>query len=222
MVARKSFIDKLALIGRATLIQECEVSMEGVNQQKSVAPYGIWEVRLPLKSGKEAVMIGAVVDEITVPFPMYPLKKVEEDIRRIVAETEPWVLPNLPDLPDEVGGEIDIMFGRDYLKYTPREVTRLDSGLTVYDSMFRSPDGSTGVVAGPHPEFEKTERMVHFCLDRSVSFCTDQALRYLGYVSAKDGSQVIGERPKSGFGTLPSERCDRGSIFHFPSFGPLP
>ena len=86
MVARKGFVDKLALIGRATLIRACEVSMDGVNGQTSVAPHGIWSIRLRMKNGKDAVMIGAVVDAITAPFPKYPLGKVEEDIHRIIGD----------------------------------------------------------------------------------------------------------------------------------------
>ena len=168
MVARKTFIDKLAAIGRATLLRPCEVSMEGVNGQISVAPHGIWKIRLRMKNGRDAVMIGAVVDAITVPFPKYPLKKVEEDLHQIIGLLDKELLVKLPKLPEEVGGEVDLMFGRDYLKYHPRELTRIESGLTVYESMFFSPGGSLGVVAGPHPEFDRIDRLAHAQLTRGL------------------------------------------------------
>ena len=56
-------------------------------------------------------------------------------------------------MPDEVGGETDIIIGMKYLKYFPKEVYKLPDGLTIYEAMFKSSDGSKGVVAGPHSSF---------------------------------------------------------------------
>ena len=209
MVARKVFIDKLASIGRATLLRPCEVSMEGVNGQTSVAPHGIWKIRLRMKDGRDAVMIGAVVDAITVPFPKYPLKKVEEDIHQIIGLVDIDLLAKLPRLPKDVGGEVDLMFGRDYLKYHPRELTRLESGLTVYESIFFSPGGSLGVVAGPHPEFDRIDRLAHFCIDRKVSFYTDAVLRYLDHVLCRQDSPLVGKEKSF---------VDSDVFRHFPIF----
>ena len=54
------------------------------------------------------------------------------------------------------------MIGKHYLRYFPLEITRLKSGLNLYNSMYKSADGCTGVVLGPHPEFSKIERSAHF------------------------------------------------------------
>ena len=45
------------------------------------------------------------------------------------------------------------MIGIKYLKYFPKEVYKLPDGLTIYEAMFKSSDGSKGVAAGPHSSF---------------------------------------------------------------------
>ena len=57
----------------------------------------------------------------------------------------------IPRLPEKFGGETDIIVGVKYLKYFPKEIYKLPSGLTIYKAMFRNLNGSMGVVAGPHP-----------------------------------------------------------------------
>ena len=105
----------------------------------------------------------------------YPLSKVENDIQSYVKSNEPSLLPNLPKLSGEVGGKVHFMIGKHYLKYFPREVTRLQTGLTIYDSGFETYDKSTGLVSGPHPQFMKVLRTVHFALDRKLSYYTEEA-----------------------------------------------
>ena len=111
-------------------------------------------------------MSGVCVENITVPFPKYPLKKVEKDFRGKIARINNDLLLDLPRLPNEVGGKVHIMIGKQYLKYFPKEIVQLESGITLYRSRFRSSDGSNGVIAGPHPEFTKTDRMSHFAQDK--------------------------------------------------------
>ena len=106
-------------------------------------------------------MSGLCLDRVTGKFPKYPLDKVESDfytkevkIKRFSGE--------LPKLPKEVGGEVDIMIGIQYLKYHPREIATLETGLTLYRSSFENSDSSQGVIAGPHSEFTKVDRSEHF------------------------------------------------------------
>ena len=190
----KTFVDKLLSIGRAELVRPGPIILEGVNNQTSVCDYGEYRIRLPLKNGGEAKMVCLCVDDITIPFPKYPLKIVEEDIRKNLEETNQDVLDVLPQLPDEVGGHVDVMIGVAYLKYTPREIARLETGLTIYDSMFKSPDGTTGVVAGPHPEFVKTERLAHFTSDRKVSYYTEPVKRYLDFIASQVSAPLLGKQ----------------------------
>ena len=56
---------------------------------------------------------------------------------------------NLPKLPSHVGGKTDLMIGIKYLKYFPKAVYELPSGLTIYECVFANPDGSRGVIGGP-------------------------------------------------------------------------
>ena len=122
-------------------------------------------------------MSGVCVENITVPFPKYPLQKVERDLREKVSKINK-VLPNLPRLPKDVGGTVNIMIGKQYLKYFPKEVIQLESGLTLYKSRFKSVDGSMGVVSGPQPEFTKTNRTAHFSQDRKYIYLNSIVQKY--------------------------------------------
>ncbi len=173
---------KLQAVGRATNIRPGPMVLHGVNDQKSVCPHGQWGIRLPLKNGEETKISGLVVDEVTLPFPKYPLEVVEEDIRKEVERTDRDLIDRLPKLPKFVGGKVDIMLGRNYMKDFPREITRLKSGLTLYDSMFLGSDGTTGVVLGPHPEFTRVERASHFAVGGTLGYYTEATSRCLGYV----------------------------------------
>ena len=117
--------------------------------------------------------------DITSPFPKCPLQEAEKDIQSFVKFNEPDLLPRLPSLSEEVGGKVHFMLGKHYLKYFPREITRLETGLTMYDSMFESYDKTTGLVSGPHPQFSKVHRTAHFALDRRLSYYTQEARTYI-------------------------------------------
>ena len=56
-------------------------------------------------------------------------------------------------LPSSVGGDTDILIGSKYLKIHPQLVWKAPSGLTISDSLFLNPDGTSGVVHGPYPDF---------------------------------------------------------------------
>ena len=63
----------------------------------------------------------------------------------------------IPILPNEVGGETDILIGIKYLQYRPQEVWKSKAGLAVLDSCFLSVDGTTGVVGSPHVVFTEVD-----------------------------------------------------------------
>ena len=193
LVVRKGAADKLKRIDRAVNFHPKPITLDGVNNQSSVCKHGLYSIVLPLRNGNEAKMSGVCVDDITLPFPKYQLSIVEQDIIRHVNNTDPELLTKLPELPAEVGGVVDIMIGKDYLRYFPREVTRLDSGLTLYQSMFLSEDGTSGVVSGPHPEFSKTERKCHFASDRKLSYYSSEMSSYLKYRSNIDQIPLTGK-----------------------------
>ena len=87
--------------------------------------------------------------QITTPFPIYDLTKASHDLTKAAADEA----DRLPKLPPSVGGKIDLMIGIKYLKYHPKLIFQLHSGLTIFESVFQGSDGSRGVIGGPHPSF---------------------------------------------------------------------
>ena len=59
--------------------------------------------------------------------------------------------------------------GIKYLKYFPEAVYKLPSGLTIYKSPFISPDGTRGVVGGPHHVFTHIEK---YCASAQIHMHT--------------------------------------------------
>ena len=49
------------------------------------------------------------------------------------------------------------MIGSTYFMYSPKLIFEMTTGLRIYESVFSSPDGSCGVVGGPHPKFTEIE-----------------------------------------------------------------
>ena len=178
LVVDKNSILKLLEISRATQEFSGPIVLSGVGNQESICENGIYRIRLPLENGEEAQMSGVCVENITVPFPKYPLQKVEKDLRKEVAKINKDMLPNLPRLPKSVGGTVNIMIGKQYLKYFPKEVIQLETGLTLYKSRFKSVDGSMGVVSGPHPEFTKTDKLAHFSQNRKYIYLNPLVQKY--------------------------------------------
>ena len=70
-------------------------------------------------------------------------------------------MASLPELPSKIGGDTDILLGIKYLKYFPKKVFELENGLGIYESVFRGPDETRGILAGPHKEFSKGAQGAH-------------------------------------------------------------
>ena len=86
-------------------------------------------------------------------FPQYPLRGwVENDIQNAYLESG-GNIQDLPKLPKIAGGKIDFIIGIKYFCYHPQKIFQMLSGLTIYESAFKNPDGSQGVVGGPHKVF---------------------------------------------------------------------
>ena len=183
-------------------------------------------VSVVFKNSAEAEMKCICLENITIPFPKYPLKTVEEDILKEVGEIDKDILPRLPRLPDSVGGPVDIMIGTAYLKFSPREIARLESGLTIYDSMFKSPDGSTGVVAGPHPEFLKAERLAHFASESKKSYYVEPVLWYLRFLDCQNNAPLLGIQRSfidpDMVSVFPKENCTHNEIVSTDSHSLVP
>ena len=80
------------------------VELGGVGDCKEVSPHGIYEVKLPMHNGKNAVFFGICLDAITTKFPLYPLQdEVQRDIHDAYALAGCDVT-KLPSLPKFAGG----------------------------------------------------------------------------------------------------------------------
>ena len=145
-----------------------------------------------MHNGKDANLSGICLVRITADFPIYPLKKVEKDIRGAYAAVK-RDRKNLPNLPHSVGGQTDLMIGIQYLKYFPRQIFRLPNGLTIYESQFVNSDGSRGLVGGPHRVFTEIHRNLKENHLSVSAYLTDVVKTY------KRGFQVSNEVSFFGF-----------------------
>ncbi len=154
IVVRKGALDILMGLNRARLEEPGPLPLTGVGGHKSFSAHGAYSIILPLKSGYEATLSGICLDRVTAKFPKYRLKNIEKDLKNSVRkEFGAELADSMPNLPEEVGGEIDILIGIKYKRYHPKDIVELLTGLTVYKSVFVSSDGTTGVLGGPHPSF---------------------------------------------------------------------
>ena len=132
--------------------------------------------------------IWTVFEKITTEFPRYELKEVEEDIRkRAFEQSGSALVSKLPKLPSVIdGGDVDILIGCQYLRYFPKSVHRFDTGLEILESLFTSPDGTRGVLNGPHEYFEKEGgnallgTMSYFTLEMKLLCMAEKGLPLLG------------------------------------------
>ena len=190
MIITNDALERLKSLDKAVVIDPTPKVLNGVNNQKSTCLHGNVEISLTLKNGRVTKLSGICLEEITHPFPKYPLGEVEKDIVSEAKVKNQAVMSKLPRLPFEVGGKVDIMIGKAFLKDFPVEVFRLKSGLTLYESMFFSEDGTTGVVSGPHPKFTSVERAAHF--SSKSSYYTEAAKNYFRYLDISSDIPLLG------------------------------
>ena len=156
IVIKKSAVDALILIGRAELQIPGPIPLKGVGDTVVWCEHGVYSIRLPLKSGSDATLSGVCLDQVTSVIPILNLDTMENDIRDgYKSKHGKNALKNLPRVTRQVGGDTDLLVGSKYLKYFPELVYKLESGLSLLRSMFSSDDGSTGVIAGPHPDVDR-------------------------------------------------------------------
>ena len=136
------------------------LNLGGVGGTVAVARHGEYEVTLPLFNGKKATFNGLCLDQITHEFPVHPLQgTIEDEINE--AHNLTGDKHKLPRLPPSVGGlRTAFMIGAKYKKHFPREIFMMPSGLSIFESQFRNPDGSRGVVCGPHRLIKEIEFLI--------------------------------------------------------------
>ncbi len=179
----KKFVSKFEAVkrlgSRAWVENPGPFKLRGVGGITVEAPHGEYTVKLPRADGTDALMTGLSIDEVTLKFPCYPLKgEVEKDIRSAF-HGNGGNLHVLPDLPEFVGGETHFMMGIGHYRHFPDLIHRLPSGLSIYQSKFRNPDGSLGVVGGQHTVFTQIENQYDMA---ATAFMSQQLQLFrLGY-----------------------------------------
>ena len=139
---------------RAKQVYAGTIQMNGIAGISSPTNHGIYEVKLPLRIGGNALMTGPCLDRVTNTFPMYPLNgEVFNDIKTAFIKNG-GNASSLPSVPEKVGGNVDFIIGIKYLRHFPKAIHQMPSGLTIYESSFESNDGSFGLIGGPHQVFD--------------------------------------------------------------------
>ena len=180
MVSRFNAIQRIG--DKAKLEVKGPTLLGGVGDVKTESQHGIYQVRIPLHNGKNAVLTGVCLDQITRTFPLYPLQgKIQNDIIDEYVKVG-GIANDLPHLPKCAGGDVDFMIGSKYLRYHPEPIFTLPSGLTIYKSPFVNADGSRGVIGGPHSiitQIDKAQNNQKMC---QLAYLTEQHKIYrMGY-----------------------------------------
>jgi hypothetical protein len=97
----------------------------------------------------KATITGLRMPHVTTPFPVMKLMEAWEDAQAHANKERPKI--SLPTVDKEIGGcETDILLGIKYIRYFPKLVYTLPSGLQVYRGVFKSASGNQAVLGGPH------------------------------------------------------------------------
>ena len=83
----------------------------------------------------------------------------------------------LPKPAATVGGDVHLMIGMKFIRYHPKLIYQLPSGLGIYESVFNNADGGRGVIGGPHEIFTAIHQ-TYFTEDKTFNFFTDQLKLY--------------------------------------------
>ena len=83
----------------------------------------------------------------------------------------------LPKPAATVGGDVHLMIGMKFIRYHPKLIYQLPSGLAIYESVFNNADGGRGVIGGPHEIFTAIHQ-TYFTEDKTFNFFTDQLKLY--------------------------------------------
>ena len=192
MVVSESAVDLLSSIGRAKQLTKGPLIITGVADQKSVCEKGTFSLCLPLWDGGNAVMSGLCIPKITATLPNFKLAQVEADLRRCCEEAGNMdLLRRFPKVFDSVGGDTHILLGSQYRRYFPKDIFETDTGLAVQQSVFKSPDGSRGVITGPHPVFSEIAKQCHSVYRAGTIFTEEFRI-------IREYSKLSGEAPLLG------------------------
>ena len=76
-------------------------------------------------------------------------------------------------MPTFIGGEVHLMIGIKYLRYHPKMLFQLVSGLAIYSSSFTSSSAGRRIIGGIHPNFSKVHQS-HTSHESTSTFFTHE------------------------------------------------
>ena len=117
-----------------------------------------WMVKMKMLDGCCQVLEGLTVDQVTTEFPIVNLTEAVNAVK--TDKPSDKALQNVR-LPDEVGGEVDVLLGIKYNALFPELLHMLPTGLAVYKVRVKSfKNMYTAVLAGPHTSFDVLRKRV--------------------------------------------------------------
>ena len=154
-------------------------TMMGVAGGKMVSiPGGVEKFWLDTTTtNQKAELQGLRMPQITTPFPTWHTEQAVAALQSEWSRLSTPGRPALPEVPKKVGGKaVDIMFGIRYARYFPEMIFSLPCGLSIYKTIFKTPDGSLGILGGPHRSWRNA--MDHAELLTPMIFLTNEMRAY--------------------------------------------
>ena len=164
----------VSMLGREAKKESSHVThIGGVGNTTTRSTLGSYTVNIPMINGSIASLSGTCIEEITTTFPQYTLTEAHQTICQHYHDDP----TDLPTPSKSVGGDVHLMIGVKYLRYHPKLIFQLPSGLAIYKSVFSNTDGSDGVIGGPHRVFTDIHKKF-FNNTEMRGFCSNQYKLY--------------------------------------------
>ena len=122
--------------------------------QTVVIPHGDEQFALPLVEENRMFLVTALrMDAITNSFPSWNIDKGWGEIYAEFTRSFPGA--TLPKHAGKIGGKgVDLLIGIRYIRFFPKLLFTLPSGLAIFESRIAAPNGETLVLAGPHSSWD--------------------------------------------------------------------
>lgn len=111
-----------------------------------------YAVLVKLTDGSNQIILGVTCDKITSTFPKICTKAAYKDLVDSSPANMKTEVANIK-VPDEVGGDPDLLLGVFYASCHPEVLYTMPSGLFIGRLKLASSHGYTGIIGGPHSSF---------------------------------------------------------------------
>ena len=142
--------DHAAKVLKSTCVRPGPTPMNVAGGKTVMIEHGDEQFALPLTEEKKLFLVTALrMDNITTSFPSWDIEKGWSEIYAEFTRSFPGA--TLPNHASKLGGKgVQIMIGIRYIRYFPKLLFTLPSGLAIFESRIAAPNGETLVLAGPH------------------------------------------------------------------------